>query len=53
MQNWKTTVGGIAGGIAAIGTGITLCIAGNYGAGAGAIATGLAMFWTGIHAKDS
>lgn len=53
MKNWKTTVGGLAAGIASIAGGVSLIIAGEYEKGVIAVVGGAAMIWTGFHAKDA
>lgn len=54
MTNIKTTVGGVAAGLALIAGGVSIiCKGGDLATGISGIVAGLAAFWTGFHAADA
>lgn len=52
MKNWRTTIGGILGGVAGVAAGVQLILNHQYEAGAAAIASGLGILYTGLNAPD-
>jgi hypothetical protein len=52
MKNWKTTTGGLAGGIASIAAGVKLLLDGQTEAGTAAIVTGAGIIFALWHAQD-
>jgi hypothetical protein len=53
MKNLKTTVGGAAGGLALVATGIKLLTEGQTEAGLGMVVSGLGVLWGLYHAQDA
>lgn len=53
MKNAKTTIGGAAGGIAMIATGVKVLVDGQTEAGIGMIVSGLGLLWGLYHAQDA
>lgn len=53
MKNWRTTAGGVLGGLGLLVAGLKILLAGgDMEKGAGICITGAAMIWTGIHSSD-
>lgn len=52
MKNWKTTAGGLAGGIASIAAGVKLILDGQADTGMAAVVTGVSIIFALWHAQD-
>ncbi len=53
MKNWRTTAGGLLGGLGLLVAGLKVLLAGgDVEKGAGLCVTGAALIWNGIHSSD-
>jgi hypothetical protein len=52
MKHWKTTAGGVLGGISLITAGIKQMVAGDFAGGSTALISGLGLAFAGWHAQD-
>ncbi len=54
MKNWRTTAGGVLGGIGLMVAGLKMLLAGGrIDQGAGLVISGAALLWNGIHSADA
>jgi hypothetical protein len=52
VKNWKTTAGGILGGVSLVAAGLKQALSGDFVGGATAVISGLALAFAGWHAQD-